>query len=868
MAPKIDPTKIHLGGLLPQYYAENALIAPVDEPISCELPPAVPVDLHSRPLLPLNFSCEFQFPPIVPIPPVYVPPVPPPPPFYPSCSTLEATTDITTCPSTRNSFLTLSTAGPESNTEGKPSACQLTLSGSLCVEACETFSAESAITFSGAARPSTLTVSSSSSPECGLTLLGNIDVIACEDFSAETNISFTGAARGSSLTSVSASAPNCGVSLVGSVHVNACESFTAISDIQLLGNISGEILTVPTSTPDCGVLISGALYVPPACEKINVSSDVSFAGAAKGRATKKYVKIGSTIPVEGAQGIDLYNESGTLIRPKKTRPAPPPTGVDPNIRNLFKKYTAEELADLADPKEYTLEQLLERKDAQKPPPGYSNVQQAVVEGSSLRLVALDDCSLSLQGEIITQACEDFSSSGTITISSKKAVSPVKIQKPITITAEGQPNCGIQIDGDIEIDACKEILLESSTEGGDINIYNLGVRAGKIALNPTLELTKKPDGCGYSLKLSLNDVFIDVGTGNSGLGPGSGGGGGGGGGSGGGGGCCDCYHCDPKQGCIRSLNVETLEVTSIFSTRYPCCDSDCFYAIDLCNGNAELKNISADNYSPSTCCTEYSDSSLNLCNGQFRLSTDPDNYVFMTPLSFEYVSGQSSTSIAGATITVDSGDSGENTIISSGSITSKDAGDGETDITPGYIILKGSEGSEACGRTELIPGGVTFIGTADDGGANDYTKICKSDVYLVGGDGSIRLYGGAITCANGSEGDTGLDNTYIDKGKITVRGMDDTYTETTGATLEQSVTGQDRLRTYIYPGTIESDGASGNFAVDDGALTLSSTSGASVKIDPNGLPSSAYVYFQQIDVCVDGKTKKAWVLMSDPEDATT
>jgi hypothetical protein len=658
---------------------------------------------------------------------------------------------------------------------------------------------------------------------------------------------------------------------VGSVHVNACESFTAISDIQLLGNISGEILTVPTSTPDCGVLISGALYVPPACEKINVSSDVSFAGAAKGRATKKYVKIGSTIPVEGAQGIDLYNESGTLIRPKKTRPAPPPPGVDPNIRNLFKKYTAEELADLADPKEYTLEQLLERKDAQKPPPGYSNVQQAVVEGSSLRLVALDDCSLSLQGEIITQACEDFISSGTITISSKKAVSPVKIQKPITITAEGQPNCGIQIDGDIEIDACKEILLESSTEGGDINIYNLGVRAGKIALNPTLELTKKPDGCGYSLKLSLNDVFIDVGTGNSGLGPGSGGGGGGGGGSGGGGGCCDCYHCDPKQGCIRSLNVETLEVTSIFSTRYPCCDSDCFYAIDLCNGNAELKNISADNYSPSTCCTEYSDSSLNLCNGQFRLSTDPDNYVFMTPLSFEYVSGQSSTSIAGATITVDSGDSGENTIISSGSITSKDAGDGETDITPGYLTLKGS----GCGKTNLAPGGVVFSesnssktipGDGNMGGQGDrFTEICLDTAEFRATNNTVKIDDGTIKCSNNLF--TDLDYTTINKGSVEVRGMDKTVTQIDGATLEQSVAGQDRLRTYIYPGTIESDGPSGNFAVDDGAITLSSTSGASIKIDPNALPSGEYVYLQQIDVCVDGKTKKAWVLMSDPKDTT-
>jgi hypothetical protein len=50
-----------------------------------------------------------------------------------------------------------------------------------------------------------------------------------------------------------------------------------------------------------------------------------------------------------------------------------------------------------------------------------------------------------------------------------------------------------------------------------------------------------------------------------------------------------------------------------------------------------------------------------------------------------------------------------------------------------------------------------------------------------------------------------------------------------------------------------------------SLNLTSSSGASINMDASGLPSGAYVYFNQISVCVGGKTQKAWVLMSTPED---
>ena len=564
MAPKIDPTKIHLGGIIPQYYAENILVVPSDEPPECVLPPVVPVELHPKPLTPLNFSCEFQFPPVVPIPPVYVPPVPPPPPFYPSCSTLTASTDITTCPSTRNSFLTLSTAGPESNTEGKPSECSLTLSGSLCVEACETFEARSLVGFDGAAKGSSLAISSTSSPSCGLDLFGLISVKACEDFTSEVDIRFLGAVRNSAIYAEARGAPNCGVSITGSVFADACESFRAESNIQFEGDARGAIYAFPSGTPDCGIDLAGVIYVPPACKSINVSSSVKFSGAASQQKTTEFVKVGTMIPIEGPRGKNVYNKQGVLIRPGIKTPAPPPPPKPLDFKIL------------------TPNQQEQVKKPPYPKSGYSNKTQEVTKVSSLRLVSTDDCSISLEGEIVSQACEDFIAEGEITISSKAGKpSVIDVITPITIISTGQPKCGITIEGELEIDACREFDLKASASGGEIKIYNKTALIGSVNLNPTFKLDKAKDGCGYSLSLALSGGWINVGGegsgGGSGNGPGgggAGGGGGGGGGSGGGGagggggGCCDCYHCDPRNKCISNLNIETLEVTSIYATGYP------------------------------------------------------------------------------------------------------------------------------------------------------------------------------------------------------------------------------------------------------------------------------------------------------------
>jgi hypothetical protein len=96
-------------------------------------------------------------------------------------------------------------------------------------------------------------------------------------------------------------------------------------------------------------------------------------------------------------------------------------------------------------------------------------------------------------------------------------------------------------------------------------------------------------------------------------------------------------------------------------------------------------------------------------------------------------------------------------------------------------------------------------------------------------------------------------------------MDSTITQVTGAAITQTVPKYPTLGNYLYPGVMELKGASAQLVVDDGTMTISTnTTGTSINLAPHGLPANTYIYFQEIDVCVDGKTKKAWVLMSDPQ----
>jgi len=302
---------------------------------------------------------------------------------------------------------------------------------------------------------------------------------------------------------------------------------------------------------------------------------------------------------------------------------------------------------------------------------------------------------------------------------------------------------------------------------------------------------------------------------------------------------------------------------------------------MCEGIINFRTVQADTYGPRDCCDGIggskkggAGSSIDLCNSTLYLSgVDGGTYIDSTQIT--HIIGDNSTAISGAGLTIDNKELGSIEMRDYYAFFTDKVGQNKGEISGGYIKLYPTEKTEGagCGRTEISPGKITFIGadtgsSTNPGGASNYTEICKDDVNIAGTDGAVRIYNGAITCGNNSEADTGYDNTYIDKGTITVTGMDNTTTTINGATITQEVESGNRLRTYIYPGTIESTGESAKMAVDDGAITLSTTNtGTTIKLAPNDLPANTYVYFQQIDICVDGKTKKAWVLMSDPEDIT-
>lgn len=843
MSLTIDPAKIHLGGVVAQYYTEYLLVPLQDQPAQCVLPSDVPLTLSQKPLLPLNPVCEFQFPPVIPIPPVYIPP-PPTITTYPACSTMLVTTDVATCPATKNSYLALSSSGPEKTSDGSPSECKITLEGSLCVEACESFSASSALTFSGAASGSSLTLDANGQPDCGFILSGDINVNACETMTTSADVSFLGAAAGSFLTISSRNAPSCGVDITGAINVNACETFTAISNVNIYGTaVDRFIFTVDALTaPDCGVIIAGDVEIN-ACKEITVQSNVQLNGSAFTQKTKRYAKIGEYLPDKGTYAAAPSSSPAASFKPL---PAPATGAAAP----------------------------------QQPPVGYSDSMITESSGSSLQLVVGESCGVTLLGEINIQACTDFNAEGSIVFSGKS----VTTVKPITVTPSPQPDCGFKLAGEIKIDACQETIISTSFSGGKIHVSSAGVPFGTIDLAPSLTVTKGKDGCSNTLELNLKDGYLDLVTGaGNGINGVNGSNGSGYGGDvnnsntsinvtnvGG----ITCYHCNAARKCQRKMNLEVLEVTSIYQTQMPCCESYCPHYINLCEGTANLGAVHADLFLPGDCSSVGLDNYLDLGAGQLYLASE-DNSFTMYASGLSAVMGTTSVTIAGSSLTLDNPELGSVKISNYYATFIDIIGANKGEFSGGYLTLT-STGSGGCGATYLEPGGVTFINSdgakttagADTEGAegDTYTTVCKDSVVSRGSVGMISLDNGELTCSDHiNAGGVGLNSTTINKGSVVVKGMDSTITQVTGAAITQTVPKYPTLGNYLYPGVMELKGASAQLVVDDGTMTISTnTTGTSINLAPHGLPANTNIYFQEIDVCVDGKTKKAWVLMSDPQ----
>ena len=304
---------------------------------------------------------------------------------------------------------------------------------------------------------------------------------------------------------------------------------------------------------------------------------------------------------------------------------------------------------------------------------------------------------------------------------------------------------------------------------------------------------------------------------------------------------------------------------------------------MCQGAVNFNSVQANTYVTSTCCNGIgkSASRLDLCSSTLNLA-GVYGYTYLASNQFQQVVGSSSTAIAGSGITIDNKELGSIEMHDYYATFTDTKGANKGEISGGYVTL--SFTTSTTSKTQIIPGGVLYT----DGGSGSldtpgdypsllstefigppapakYTEISKDRIHCYTQTNEILLADGTLTLANTS---LPYGRSTINKSHIESYAYDKTYSSLDGATFNQWIPDYETLKTYIYPGTIESTGASAKFAVDDGAISLSTTStGTTIKLAPNDLPANTYIYFQQIDVCVDGKTKKAWVLMSDPVDDT-
>jgi hypothetical protein len=336
MAPKINPNSIHLGkdqndseqiSVDNLYFADYFPAPPKEEqPIACALPPDIPPLFPPKaPLEPLRPVCEFLFPDVTLLPPVFNPKVELPC----VCETLEASTNILLKNFKEGSFLTFSTGGPANcndpvlasscalNFTGflePPDACPsvaLTVSGNFSkpfagssitlepkddncghninydfnLDVCEDFSANicpGGIAFGKAfSKDSKLTLQTKPKPNCGVELCGNLDLQVCVDFESSIDIAFSGTAVKSqefSLESVGAENGGlCSSKILGRVEIDACPEINVLGQFLIEGNAVKSNTTKITKQDSCGLVFEGGVKID-ACIDTVVKGDVCVRG--------------------------------------------------------------------------------------------------------------------------------------------------------------------------------------------------------------------------------------------------------------------------------------------------------------------------------------------------------------------------------------------------------------------------------------------------------------------------------------------------------------------------------------------------------------------------------------------------------------
>ena len=559
MAQKINPDSVHLGGDSSGYYAEYTAIPKEEQPPSCLLPGGITLNLTPAPLLPLNEACAFEFPGVLALPPVYNPPQV----KFLACETFEADTQITTCPATKNTRLTLIASGPIPPEEKNGAAsCSLTLAGNICVEACEEFTASATVRFSDAMKGSKISLDSRSIPDCGVDLFADLVVNACETFDAKADIKVTGSGnvvQRSNWDIVKSSIPDCGFTLTGDVNIKACEDFTASGGIKFTGstgvvNVLSPIRVVPSHSPDCGVTLEGAVDIK-ACRDFTVNGGMAFTG----RGVSGGISITPThspdcgLNISGSVQIDACKEiaASGVVTVKSS---------DPNAAS-----------------------------------GY------------VRLIPSNDgCGVQLDGSIGINACSEVQvSTGRIQVTAKRGGG----MGEIWIQNHARGGCGVNLMGNIDVTACNTV--SASVEGAEpltINFTNGEKTVGTLELQPWIYTGVANEGCEITLQhgISSPTTTIDIG--------------GGGEISVGGGSVGTTTGCFYTEEDALRLEYDKINKSLSLAGKIPlpsfACDAGSCAGGDSVFSDIELNSLNVNSISTSSCCG--GSSKLDLCGASLDL----------------------------------------------------------------------------------------------------------------------------------------------------------------------------------------------------------------------------------------------------------
>lgn len=804
MAPKIDPTSIHLGGDSPEFSAEYVPVLPEDQPPNCALPPASPLSVPKKPLLPLLATCSVSFPDVIPLPPVYNPPNL----KFLACEHLSANVDIQTTSAAKKSYFTLSSNGPKTGDSGLGD-CSITLGGLLAIDACESFTSSSVVTFNGAASGS-LVLTPSNAPACGVALQGNILVKACEDFSATNSIAFgDGMSPSSYIRVIPSSAPNCGFTLTGLIAPivkEACEKFEASIAVTSHGkSIKKNAWSIkPSSTPDCAVDIVGDLDID-ACASFTATSNLNIHG--------KAVK-------SGRQAINVKNtpDCGFSFDGDWEIDACPSVSVSNSIKS----------------------------------------KGLVIRTNSLQLKSTTDkCGIELAGELDIFACSGINLTGGWNMHGG-------IVKKNTLRIETRANadgamCGLNFTGEAQFEACAELGVTTVVTNGTITI-KLGGKEYKAAIVPILEalpMPTRPDDagkCALELKLKMPEINLDLGneiiTGvdssrllniglvvNNGiLGLARGGGNG--------------FPGSLSCSLHSTMELETLRVDTIQPSAC-CVPGDCPAFIDLCKNFINIKQLNVEEITANPCRFMEHKSRFDLAGGTIDLKSHSLTEVYTHISDKEFwshnYSAQSHLSSCSLIITTHSNDSSFEVDVCNQKLEFYGGGNAAN-----YFKYSGYTGDLALttvqGTVTVAPQSITLVGTGEQSAGLNFDSVYIDNCGATAGLSPQGLY-----MVNGESVNAGLTpaGLYLSSGDTANAGLsaDSLYMNDGNGSVGLGVNGLG-----INPG----GGAS--TMLEAGQLTMTGTGPGTVTIAAPGKDA----YFQQVTLCVAGVNKTAWVLMTEPE----